>query len=66
MNTPNDRNLLDFMDETVDAQGRALSVIRMDAWELASNGTVNSSRRWLQSRVSQAANVCSRPTIRIT
>ena len=24
MNTPNDRNLLDFMDETVDAQGRTL------------------------------------------
>ena len=42
MNTPNDRNLLDFMDETVDAQGRTLVGYPDGCVGTCVNGTVNS------------------------
>ena len=42
MNTPNDRNLLDFMDETVDAQGRTVVGYPDGCVGACVNGTVNS------------------------
>src|SRR6266404_1429452 len=42
MNTPNDRNLLDFMDETVDSQGRTLVGYPDGCVGACVNGTVNS------------------------
>ncbi|MFL6528963.1 MAG: dockerin type I domain-containing protein, partial [Chthoniobacterales bacterium] len=42
MNTPNDRNLLDFMDETVDAQGRTLVGYPDGCVGTCVNGSVNS------------------------
>jgi len=42
MRTPNDRNLLDFMDETVDAQGRTLVGYPDGCVGACVNGTVNS------------------------
>ncbi|MEP6810069.1 MAG: fibronectin type III domain-containing protein, partial [Chthoniobacterales bacterium] len=42
MNTPNDRNLLDFMDATVDAQGRALVGYPDGCVGACVNGTANS------------------------
>ena len=42
MNTPNDRNLLDFMDETIDAQGRVLVGYPDGCVGPCVNGTVNS------------------------
>jgi hypothetical protein len=42
MNTPNDRNLLDFMDETIDAQGRILVGYPDGCIGPCVTGTVNS------------------------
>ncbi len=42
MNTPNDRNLLDFMDATVDAQGRTLVGYPDGCVGACVNGTANS------------------------
>jgi PKD repeat protein len=42
MRTPNDRNLLDFMDETVDAQGRTMVGYPDGCVGACVNGTVNS------------------------
>ncbi|PYK31290.1 MAG: hypothetical protein DME57_04230, partial [Verrucomicrobia bacterium] len=42
MNTPNDRNLLDFMDETIDAQGRVLVGYPDGCIGPCVNGSVNS------------------------
>src|SRR5256714_2638986 len=42
MHTPNDRNLLDFMDETIDAQGRVLVGYPDGCVGPCVNGKVNS------------------------